>query len=265
MKSARPISYWIGFFLKAFLYRIAVSIAVFLRGAEAVSASLLLVGLEWRACKRCQKYYGFKTDINSSYCDWCSEKVVFYKCIECDRKIWIDSTLETRVYEAMFCEFCLPDAPKHIIEANQMVIQFDRVNGVDNEKAYDEIHRKHKEQYAKKIHAPIINRSIEPAPPELMSMIAKSSSNKFFVRTSSLDSLSGVNVGKPIIELNHKDLKRLNNESTFKSVCPVCNKGILLVRRHQETMNISNMDNCILCGQQFKYLDIEDNKHQHIS
>ncbi|MHA1469721.1 MAG: hypothetical protein ACTSSP_04075 [Candidatus Asgardarchaeia archaeon] len=70
---------------------------------------------------------------------------------------------------------------------------------------------------------------------------------------------SGVNINEPAVEVKHAELKRLaHTESLFRSECPVCKIGVLLVRRDQETLEITAEDMCILCGQKFVYVDIED-------
>lgn len=51
----------------------------------------------------------------------------------------------------------------------------------------------------------------------------------------------------------HRDLEKLNNDSPFKVYCPNCKDGFLLVRRQDGLL--SNVDNCVLCGQIVIYLD----------
>ena len=64
------------------------------------------------------------------------------------------------------------------------------------------------------------------------------------------------NMSKPIFEIPHCELSRYGN-SMYKSVCPVCKEGILLVHRDQETFILQEYDCCVLCGQRIRYLDIE--------
>lgn len=66
----------------------------------------------------------------------------------------------------------------------------------------------------------------------------------------------GKNVAEPVIHVRHADLDR-TGESVFRSKCPKCRRGVLLVRRHEETFEIIAEDNCIFCGQRFVYEDIE--------
>ena len=64
------------------------------------------------------------------------------------------------------------------------------------------------------------------------------------------------NLERKILRVSHARLQRLNkNDSVFKSRCPACPKGILLVRRHQETFDIINIDACVACGQRVVYTD----------
>lgn len=53
----------------------------------------------------------------------------------------------------------------------------------------------------------------------------------------------------------HAALTR-SGESIYRSVCPVCLEGALLVGRDDDG-RLSAFDNCISCGQQFVYTDIE--------
>ena len=65
------------------------------------------------------------------------------------------------------------------------------------------------------------------------------------------------NFGKPRIKINHKDLTRAD-DSMYRSICPVCEDGMLLVTRNPKTFRIEKNDNCISCGQQFEYLDFKE-------
>jgi hypothetical protein len=58
-----------------------------------------------------------------------------------------------------------------------------------------------------------------------------------------------------VIEVRHADLTKLSDESDFKVDCPVCVRGVLLVRRNPETFNLMAQDNCCFCGQRFRYTD----------
>lgn len=74
------------------------------------------------------------------------------------------------------------------------------------------------------------------------------------------DFLVGVNYDRPIIEVKHADLKRLDSDSPHKSICPVCEEGALLMDRHPSTMFLSNKDRCVFCAQLFMYTDIPNNE-----
>ena len=62
------------------------------------------------------------------------------------------------------------------------------------------------------------------------------------------------NAFKPPRNVKHAELKRVG-ESDFKSKCPVCDDGILLVKRDVTTLKVLADDICISCGQQFHYTD----------
>lgn len=64
------------------------------------------------------------------------------------------------------------------------------------------------------------------------------------------------NLDEPYRIVRHSDLKRANDESPFRSVCPVCEKGVLLVRRWAGGA-LGSVDNCTWCGQMFFYTDEE--------
>lgn len=66
-----------------------------------------------------------------------------------------------------------------------------------------------------------------------------------------------VNIDAPVLEVQHADLPRWSEESVYRTICPVCNEGLLLVSREDKTFVLSEFDRCILCGQQVRYLDIE--------
>ena len=70
------------------------------------------------------------------------------------------------------------------------------------------------------------------------------------------EELSGVNLNKTLLHVNHSELKR-DGDSVFKSVCPTCKEGILLVTRDQHTLQLLEQDHCTLCGQAFIYDDID--------
>ena len=56
------------------------------------------------------------------------------------------------------------------------------------------------------------------------------------------------------ITVKQAELER-SGGSEFRSVCPVCKEGVLLVQRDRETLEIINTDRCIICGQAFIYED----------
>jgi uncharacterized protein with PIN domain len=60
------------------------------------------------------------------------------------------------------------------------------------------------------------------------------------------------------IEVKLADLPKISENSIFRSKCPKCKDGILLVRREPDTLKLSAYDNCISCGQIFFYTDIEE-------
>lgn len=65
------------------------------------------------------------------------------------------------------------------------------------------------------------------------------------------------NMNAEPIHVNHADLTRCSYGSVYKSKCPVCENGILLVHREGETLELSDTDRCLLCGQLVIYDDIK--------
>lgn len=70
--------------------------------------------------------------------------------------------------------------------------------------------------------------------------------------------LEACNIFMKPIEVKHANLERVSDNSIFRSICPVCAEGTLLVGRDQTTFKLVAEDNCILCGQHFIYTDINE-------
>jgi thiol-disulfide isomerase/thioredoxin len=65
----------------------------------------------------------------------------------------------------------------------------------------------------------------------------------------------GANSKAAPVLVSHLDLERVSNDSLFRSWCPSCKKGMLLVQRDQGTFRLINVDRCTLCGQTVIYTD----------
>ena len=63
------------------------------------------------------------------------------------------------------------------------------------------------------------------------------------------------NLEKPIVQVRHADLKRMNDTSPFRSWCPTCDQGVMLVQR--DGVKLLRIDHCTMCGQRFVYTDDE--------
>ena len=59
------------------------------------------------------------------------------------------------------------------------------------------------------------------------------------------------------VHVKHSDLVRFDDESMYRSICPVCGDGVLLVGRDVTTFGLLAEDRCLLCGQAVIYDDIE--------
>lgn len=62
------------------------------------------------------------------------------------------------------------------------------------------------------------------------------------------------NKDKPVRRVYHRDLER-TGESPYRSQCPACKRGILMVNRQETTLGLRREDWCTVCGQQYHYLD----------
>lgn len=68
---------------------------------------------------------------------------------------------------------------------------------------------------------------------------------------------TGWNKNEPVREVRHADLTRVG-DSAYRSECPACDEGILLVAREPNTFVLMELDHCIICAQRFRYTDIAD-------
>lgn len=63
---------------------------------------------------------------------------------------------------------------------------------------------------------------------------------------------------EPVIDVMHKSLRPVNDESPYKRDCPSCKDGVLLVGRDLKTGELQEFDHCMSCGQRVRYLDIAE-------
>lgn len=59
------------------------------------------------------------------------------------------------------------------------------------------------------------------------------------------------------VRVKHADLERWDPESAYKSKCPACEAGLLLVYRDRTTFRLARTDRCISCAQTVIYTDAE--------
>jgi uncharacterized protein (DUF983 family) len=72
------------------------------------------------------------------------------------------------------------------------------------------------------------------------------------------ENLVGKNISAPIKRIRHSELVRVG-DSAYRSECPECGEGVLLVARDpKNNYELSAYDRCVLCGQQFEYVDIDE-------
>lgn len=63
------------------------------------------------------------------------------------------------------------------------------------------------------------------------------------------------NYAAPRREVRHADLKRSDDETAYKSECPECEEGLLLVQRDSSSFVLLRDDMCIHCWTRFRYTD----------
>jgi hypothetical protein len=68
---------------------------------------------------------------------------------------------------------------------------------------------------------------------------------------------SGDNTNKTPIHVSHAELDRADILSSYRSKCPVCSTGTLLLRRSQHDLTFEAVDSCTRCGQRVVYDDID--------
>lgn len=69
------------------------------------------------------------------------------------------------------------------------------------------------------------------------------------------EALAGVNIEEPTMDVMHAELERVGNGLSSK--CPKCKLGTLLMERCRHSGILYDIDRCVLCGQVFRYTDIE--------
>ena len=70
-----------------------------------------------------------------------------------------------------------------------------------------------------------------------------------------LEALTLHNYHQPPLHVKHADLTRVG-DSEYKSDCPECGYGVLLVNRDPQNFRLQEQDRCVLCGQPVIYDDI---------
>ena len=64
---------------------------------------------------------------------------------------------------------------------------------------------------------------------------------------------------KDPVELFHSRIVRHDPEnSKYKSCCPFCETGVLLMQRNQESLKLLAEDSCNVCGRRVKYMDLKE-------
>lgn len=68
----------------------------------------------------------------------------------------------------------------------------------------------------------------------------------------------GINRYKQVQRLYHKNLKRISDDSAYKSACPFCAHGTLMMVRDFYSGKLLAKDACLYCGQNVTYIDINE-------
>jgi hypothetical protein len=82
--------------------------------------------------------------------------------------------------------------------------------------------------------------------------------NNLRVKPDELFNPPPANIHAPIMKVAWGQLKKDDYEHYYRRQCPVCENGLLLVRRHYDTFEIEHFDRCISCGQQVEYTDFDE-------
>jgi len=144
-----PLRYFLNYALGIFNY-FCMAFARLIANDERLASILLMQQLEWKPCKSCgwQFFFHAPCTEDQQYCTICSEHIIFYKCIDCDRKIIFDNRRkDVKAIDAMFCEYHIDDAPQDIISNSQTFIDFRSVKTISNEKVYSAVHQQKKEDF----------------------------------------------------------------------------------------------------------------------
>lgn len=72
------------------------------------------------------------------------------------------------------------------------------------------------------------------------------------------------NIHKEPIKVQYSLLKRWDEDSNHKSICPICG-GLLPMKRDHNTFLLLNYDRCVMCGQSVIYIDIPNNKLSYLT
>jgi hypothetical protein len=67
------------------------------------------------------------------------------------------------------------------------------------------------------------------------------------------------NANRSVLHVRHSELRRVSEGSSYRSECPACSDGLLLVRRDDKTFVLLREDMCVSCGQIVVYDDQEIN------
>ena len=63
------------------------------------------------------------------------------------------------------------------------------------------------------------------------------------------------NYNRPHVRVRHSDLRRIDEDTAYRSDCPECGLGVLLVQRDQTTLVLLRSDLCARCWTRFWYTD----------
>lgn len=75
-------------------------------------------------------------------------------------------------------------------------------------------------------------------------------------RCEELAAQAQANFNKPPLHVKHAELAP-TGDSRYRSQCPECKFGALLVQRDQKTMELKQEDHCVICARRFIYDDFQ--------
>ena len=73
----------------------------------------------------------------------------------------------------------------------------------------------------------------------------------------------GKNAARPRIDMFWREMKPVADDA-YRRECPFCGRGMFLLGRDKSTYVLQENDRCLYCGQQIRYMDIEELRSKEV-